>query len=1088
MTDSPFNSSGILNNLPCAVICFDSSQNCTYLNKFVLYSGLLAPESAAGVKIKEGFFSVPFDYNILKSISRGNAAEKTFSDVTLPTGYTTNLLVKGMPLDDGSGVIIIEDIHNPGELQNDSPAAELARLADLIIICNANGLVSGHFGALRASAPSLSEISHLPPQLSFVYKFFQENKNSDYAEDSWFSEGYRDGYVIKLFRKPPDIYTIVVTRISSVAKALTLLNAELEELKKYQLITEKATDAVFAVDSEGRVTFWNKSSEELFGYRRVAIYGQVIGSIIKAYSDQDFREIQKQIKKSGYVEKIYDFEPAAGNKKSASFIFSAAGFSLAENEIIVTCNDITEKLKFERELQNQRERLFSIIFHSSDLIVILDEKGFILRGNPAFLSTLELKERDLKGLHFASLTPESKGIPEAEFFEGLIKNTSDSSDFIFRTGTGKEINASGRLLRFEDTETSKALYSGIFKDITLQTKISRDLLLMQSVFKASSEGIALTRDDKIIFANKALTKIFGYKNESDLFSLGIPDIVKPAEDFFPDDQQLENRINVPAEYIGLKKSGVKFYCEFSKDSFSLDGNVYSVYLIRDISENITAKTKLIQSEEKYRGLTENIDDFFWIAERTSKGLRPVFFTSSVKKLTGYGIDEFTGDSRLMFRIIHPDDFPSAVEKAKKLMANKYKRSDSFEYRIFTREGAILWIRNKLTVIRSKDVVIKVYGLVSDISPQKRAEEEVRKTAENLKKLNETKDKFLSIISHDMRTPFSSILGFTDLLLENENLNSEQRRNYVMNIQDSTKTMLALVNSLLDYTRLHTGRFKFEPSKQFLRQLVQKSVSATSGNALPKNISFSIEIHEEELVFVDQNLILQVFNNLFSNAIKFTPPGGRITIGTLDVLNQRFLRCFVRDTGVGIKKEDIPKIFNVDTKFTTQGTEGEKGTGLGISLVKEIIEKHGGTLTLESSPGAGTTFFFTLPKASATILFVDDSTTDRILYTKILKNITSSYDIESCKDVDEALEKIQSTPPALIISDHHMPRLTGFDLVKKIAEADFKVKPPVIILSADIGRSETLAYNELGVKYIFRKPVNITVLKEAIEDTLRQLKI
>ncbi|NUM70292.1 MAG: PAS domain-containing sensor histidine kinase, partial [Ignavibacteriaceae bacterium] len=276
----------------------------------------------------------------------------------------------------------------------------------------------------------------------------------------------------------------------------------------------------------------------------------------------------------------------------------------------------------------------------------------------------------------------------------------------------------------------------------------------------------------------------------------------------------------------------------------------------------------------------------------------------------------------MFRIIHPDDFPSAVEKAKKLMANKYKRSDSFEYRIFTREGAILWIRNKLTVIRSKDVVIKVYGLVSDISPQKRAEEEVRKTAENLKKLNETKDKFLSIISHDMRTPFSSILGFTDLLLENENLNSEQRRNYVMNIQDSTKTMLALVNSLLDYTRLHTGRFKFEPSKQFLRQLVQKSVSATSGNALPKNISFSIEIHEEELVFVDQNLILQVFNNLFSNAIKFTPPGGRITIGTLDEQNQRFLKCFVSDTGVGIKKEDIPKIFNVDTKFTTQGTEGE----------------------------------------------------------------------------------------------------------------------------------------------------------------------
>lgn len=1088
MTQTPFNSSEILNNLPCAVICFDSKQNCFFLNKFVQYSGLLSPESAEGVKIEEGFFSVPFDYNLLKSISRGNSAEKTLSDITLPTGYKTNLLVKGMPLNDGSGVIIIEDIQNPGASVSDIDPAEFTKLADLIIICNATGTFSGIFGTLRSSVAGLAGISDIPPQLQFINKFFQENKKSEYAEDSYFTEGNREGYLLKLFRKPPDIYTIVVTRISSVARALTLLNAELDELKKYQLITEKATDAVFAVDSDGKVTFWNKSSEELFGYRRVAIYGQFIGSIIKAYSGSEFKEIQKMLKKSGSVEKTFDFESAAGEKKSASFIFSEAGFSLAENEIIVTCNDITEKLKFERELQNQRERLSSIIFHSSDLIVILDEKGFIIRSNPAFLSTLELKESDLKGLHLASLTPEKKDVSQQEYFEGLIKNTSDSSDFVFRTKSGKEVNAAGRLLRFEDTETAQVLYSGIFKDITLQTKISRDLLLMQSVFKASSEGIALTKADKIIFANKALTKIFGYKSENELYSLTVPDIVKPAEDFFPDDQQLENRINVPAEYIGLRKSGVRFYCEFSKDSFALDGNEYSVYLIRDISENISAKTKLIQSEEKYRGLTENIDDFFWIAERTPKGLRPVFFTSSVKKLTGYAIEEFTSDSRLMFRIIHPDDFPAAIEKAKKLLQNKYKRSDSFEYRIFTREGAILWIRNKLTVLRSKDTVIKIYGLVSDISPQKRAEEEVRKTAENLKKLNETKDKFLSIISHDMRTPFSSILGFTDLLLENENLNAEQRRNYVLNIQDSTKTMLALVNSLLDYTRLHTGRFKFEPAKQFLRQLVQKSVSATSGYALPKDISFTIEIHEEELVFVDQNLILQVFNNLFSNAIKFTPPGGRITIGTADDPNQRFLKCYVKDTGIGIKKEDIPKIFNVDTKFTTQGTEGEKGTGLGISLVKEIVEKHGGTLTLESSPGKGTTFFFTLPKASATILFVDDSTTDRILYTKILKNITSSYDIESCKNVDEALEKIQVTPPALIISDHHMPRLTGFDLVKKIAESDFKIKPPVIILSADIGRSETLAYGELGVKYIFRKPVNITVLKEAIEDTLRQLKI
>ncbi len=1087
MTERPFNSSEILENLPCAVISFDSKQTCLYINKFTQYSGLLAPESAAGSKITDGFFSVPFDYNLLKSISRGNSAEKLFPGVTLPSGYKTNLLVKGMPLEKGGGVIIIEDMQTIPDKESDTPATEMLRFSDLLIICNVKGMVSAIFGAMRPAAEGTNDISQLPPRFSFINKFFNENKKSDYAEEAHFTEGNRDGYVLKLFRSAADIYTIILTRISSVARALTLLNAELDELKKYQLITEKATDAVFALDSEGRISFWNKSSEDLFGYRRVAIYGQSIGGIIQAWSHEEFREIQRLLKKNDFIEKTFSFISASGDKKSASFIFSMGG-AIADSEIIVTCTDITEKQKFEKELQNQRERLSSIIFHSSDLIVIFDDEGKMLRSNPAFLSTLELKESELKNHSLATLTRTDKKMSDKEFFEELKTHPGESKEFVFITRSGKEIYTSGRLLKFEEPDNSSALYSGIFKDITLQTKISRDLLLMQSVFKATSEGIALTKDDKIIFANKALTKIFAYKSESDLYSLRVSDIVKPAEDFFPDDNQIEHRINVPADYIGIKKSGVRFYCEFSRDTFTIDGGEYSVYLIRDISENISAKTKLIQSEEKYRGLTENIDDFFWISERGPKGLRPVFFTSSVKKLTGYGTEEFINDSRLMFRIIHPDDFTAAVEKAKKLLANKYKRSDTLEYRIFTREGAILWIRNKLTVIRSKDIVIKIYGLVSDISPQKRAEEEVKKTAENLRKLNETKDKFLSIISHDMRTPFSSILGFTDLLLENENISAEQRRNYVLNIQDSTKTMLALVNSLLDYTRLHTGRFKFEPAKQFLKQLVQKSISATSGYALPKNISIINNIHDDELVFVDQNLILQVFNNLFSNAIKFTPYGGKITIGAEDDQNQRFLRCYVKDTGVGIKKEDIPKIFNVDNKFTTQGTAGEKGTGLGISLVKEIVEKHGGVITLESAPGEGTTFFFTLPKASATILFVDDSTTDRILYTKILKNITSSYDIESCRDVEQAIEKIIATPPALIISDHNMPRYTGLDLVKKIAESDFKVKPPVIILSSDIGRSESLAYSELGVKYIFRKPVNITVFKEAIEDMLRQLKI
>ncbi len=506
----------------------------------------------------------------------------------------------------------------------------------------------------------------------------------------------------------------------------------------------------------------------------------------------------------------------------------------------------------------------------------------------------------------------------------------------------------------------------------------------------------------------------------------------------------------------------------------------------DATERKRTQQVIRESEEKYRNITENIDDFLYTFERAGKYFRPLFFTTAVQKVTGYTQDEFLSDSRFLLKVIHPDDFQDVKKKLKNLWVSTSGATSELELRIINKEGNVVWVRNKLNIVRDSEKRIqKIYGLVSDITFNKRAEEELKESAENLKKLNEAKDRFLSIISHDLRTPFSSILGFTDLLIDDDTLSDFEKKQYISYIQDSSKSMLALVNSLLDWTRLQTGRIKFEPEKINAEELINSSINTVSGNAMKKGIKIQNLVDSSHYLFVDKNLALQVFNNLLSNAVKFTKRGDSITISAKPSSALRFMQFSVKDTGRGIKPENVSKLFNIETKFTSEGTAGEKGSGMGLSLVKEIILKHGGTIDVKSEYEKGTEFIFSLPVASAKILLVEPNKRDRILYSKILMNIASDYAVSIVSNGSEALERIISSPPALVITEHQMPVMSGYNLVQELIKSGLKSATPVIVLTSKIERSAVQQYTELGIEHVFTKPVNLRSFKEAIEKSIRK---
>ncbi|MBC8005087.1 MAG: PAS domain-containing sensor histidine kinase [Verrucomicrobia bacterium] len=250
--------------------------------------------------------------------------------------------------------------------------------------------------------------------------------------------------------------------------------------------------------------------------------------------------------------------------------------------------------------------------------------------------------------------------------------------------------------------------------------------------------------------------------------------------------------------------------------------------------------------------------------------------------------------------------------------------------------------------------------IRDITERKRVEKALRDSETRLIELNSTKDKFFSIIAHDLKGPFNSILGFSELLTDRIKDNDyEEIEKYAMIIHNSARRAMDLIMNLLEWSRSQTGRMEFNPENMDLVSLIRTISQLLNDIALQKLITLYTETPEHVMVFADKAMMGTVMRNLISNAIKFTNPEGEIVISIDHKMNK--LIVTVADNGVGIKPEGIEKLFVIEKSYSTVGTQGEKGTGLGLILCKEFIERHGGEIWVESEFGKGSKFHFTIPE-------------------------------------------------------------------------------------------------------------------------------
>jgi signal transduction histidine kinase len=238
--------------------------------------------------------------------------------------------------------------------------------------------------------------------------------------------------------------------------------------------------------------------------------------------------------------------------------------------------------------------------------------------------------------------------------------------------------------------------------------------------------------------------------------------------------------------------------------------------------------------------------------------------------------------------------------------------------------------------------------------------ELKEVREKLRQALATKDKFFSIIAHDLMTPFNALLGFSSLLLtEAETLSANERQEFIQDIQQASIQGHNLLTNLLFWASSQTGKLEVNPITFDLEDVVKENVELLSENAKHKGINLLLSI-ENQQIFADKNMLDAVIRNLLSNAIKFTPTNGTIEISSKKEGNA--VEISISDTGVGISAEDIDKLFKIDVNHTTVGTQREKGTGLGLILCKEFVEKQGGTIKIDSEKGKGSRFSISLPSS------------------------------------------------------------------------------------------------------------------------------
>ncbi|MCS6824481.1 MAG: PAS domain S-box protein [Cytophagaceae bacterium] len=520
--------------------------------------------------------------------------------------------------------------------------------------------------------------------------------------------------------------------------------------------------------------------------------------------------------------------------------------------------------------------------------------------------------------------------------------------------------------------------------------------------------------------------------------------------------------------------------------FLPDGRIEEVSGIsHDITEKKRYELSLRESEEKFRNIFESFQDIYY---RTDIYGTITMMSPSGCKISGYELHEIIGKNIADFYIGSDKQF-NIIKRL--LMHGSIK---NYESKILLKDGSVIQcVSNIRFIYNNENKPIAIEGVAHDITSLKKASEELLKAKEIAEKSLKVKENFLANMSHEIRTPMNGMIGMIDLLSETP-LNEEQKK-YVVTIKKSSETLLRILNDILDLSKIEAGKMQLRPGPIDVHSLISKLYDLFSQQALLKNIELSYTIDPEvpATILADETRLLQILSNLTSNSIKFTDKG-RVSVHVkLHTREEKKckLKIEIADTGIGISKENLEKLFNSFSQIDNSSTKSYGGTGLGLAISKELCRMMNGEIGVESTLGEGSTFWFTFETEETNItlknlpnqeqikikdafindkpyvLIVDDNNTNLLVASEILKK--TGCIVQTANNANLAISLVRQNNYDVIFMDIQMPEMDGLAALKELKKLDKKL-PPIVAMTAYAMEDDKNKFISSGFDDYIPKPI------------------
>ncbi len=736
-------------------------------------------------------------------------------------------------------------------------------------------------------------------------------------------------------------------------------------------VTDKPNTSISIHGIDGNALYISPSTESLFGYSCAELKG--INSLNIVYPE-DLHIVTNALQQLGKGNDQLNSQYRMVHKNGSVIPVESTSYLISDihgtgKHIVNITRDLNSQAQIEKALHRSEQKYFRLAMNLPTGISLISTSGELLEVNDAMkkimglLPDMPLQEMnffDIEVLKRMKIVDQlAKCIETKEIVDGEIKFKISNKE------RGKYLTYSFVPVLKSNQEVDIVI--GYVSDLTQQMKSeieSREhaefLNLVINAIKAPF--LLKDKNHNWVMLNDAAIEMMGQEREALIGKSDYDLYPKKQADIFwkYDEQVFKNGSSCNEEQITWsdgKLHTIVTYKQLYVEKSS--GNKFIVGTIHDISEYKKIEEELRASVFKYHELFDNANDF--IVTMDLKGN----ITNANRTLLDYmqtGKNEFL--THKVFDFISVENLASAYSFRDRILDGSLK--DAFEIEAIGLNGEPVTYEVKASLIRKNDMPVGVQILFSDVTKRREATLKLEKYTHELLELNNTKDKFFSIIAHDLRNPYSSIMGFSEMLLEDlEQLSKDEIRESLKIIYTSAKNSFNLLENLLSWSRLETGRMPFNQSRIVLTDVVEEVISMLFSNAYYKKIGINNLVEPNILLFADKNMLNTILSNLIMNSIKFTPKGGKINIFAKFAdsdpdSGKDFIKISVADNGVGMDSETLKMLFTSMKLQSQPGTEKEQGTGLGLLLSREMVEKHGGKITATSKPGIGSVFSFLIP--------------------------------------------------------------------------------------------------------------------------------